>query len=340
MQGPAFTGGRTAMDLSLAEPGMIIVGGPTCSAKSALALRLAERLGGSIVNADSMQQYRDLRLLTARPSLTDQARLPHHLYGTRPAEQPCSVGTWLGQAIRAIDAIKEQGRLPIVVGGTGMYLSALLQGIAPVPEVPSGVRAETGQRFDQLGGPAFHAELMARDPKLAQTLRPSDRQRLIRAAEVLDGTGKSLGHWQAMPRKRAVLPQPVIGFSLDPPRAELHRRIEQRLHGMIEAGALTELEALRARNLDPELPLMKAVTVPEFLAHLEGRTDLGSAIERAIARTRQYAKRQLTWFRHQLPELEVIEAFGDSPDLIAEHGLLPPALLTDRSLPHTVRSAQ
>lgn len=323
---------------------MIIIGGPTCSGKSALALQLAEKMGGAVVNADSMQQYRELRIITARPTLNEHRRAPHYLYGHRSADQPSSAGQWLDQAMRIIDEIKAQERVPIVVGGTGLYLQALLQGIAPVPEVPGEIRERVSQRFEILGVPGFHHDLAKRDPEQAALLKPGDRQRLIRAAEVLEATGKSLLYWQSLPKKRVHLPEPIAGVALMPPRPELHARIERRLHRMIDAGALNELEALRSKDLAPNLPLMKAVSVPELMAHLSGEIDLATAVERATAKTRQFAKRQLTWFRHQLPELEVLEDFGDKPEIVpeivTEHTVLSPDLLTDRTFRHTVRSSR
>jgi tRNA dimethylallyltransferase len=294
---------------------LIVIGGPTASGKSALALLLAEAVRGMIINADSMQLYRDLRILTARPTPEDEARVPHRLYGVLDAEDPASAGRWLELAGIAIGEARAEGRPAIVVGGTGLYLHALLHGIAPVPEIPAAVQSDTSARFAALGAPAFHAELAKRDPAMAARLRPSDRQRLIRAYEVVVGTGRSLAAWQAAPPVRVELPMPRIGIALTPPRAALYERIRSRLHEMIERGALAELEGLRRRCLDPELPLMKAVAVPELLAHLEGRVDLATALDRAIVQTRRYAKRQLTWLRHQLPELRRLETFGDAADL-------------------------
>ena len=315
--------------------GLLVIGGPSASGKSALALRLAEALGGVIVNADSMQLYRELPLLTARPSAAEEARVPHKLYGVLDAADPASVGRWLELAGQAIEESAAAGRVPIVVGGTGLYLKALLHGLAPVPEVPPEVRRAVAERLARLGAPGLHAELAARDPALAARLRPNDRQRLLRALEVLEATGRSLAAWQAAPPLRLRLPEPVRGCALLPPRAALHRRIARRLQAMIEAGALVELAALRAARPDPGLPLLKAVAVPELLAHLEGRLDLASALERALVRTRQYAKRQITWLRHQLPELQPVQSFGD--ELAALPGSPELPLLTTATLPHTFR---
>ena len=295
--------------------GLFVVAGPTASGKSALALRLAEAGGGTIINADSMQLYRELRILTARPTPEDEARVPHRLYGVLDAEDPASAGRWLELAGAALAEARAQRRPAIVVGGTGLYLHALLHGLAAVPEIPAAVRRAARARFSDLGAAAFHAELAARDPAMAARLRPSDRQRLIRAYEVIVGTGRSLAAWQAAPPVRVELPAPRIEVALMPPRAALYERIERRLHAMIERGALAELERLRRRSLDPDLPLMKAHAVPELLAHLEGRTALAAARDRAIVQTRRYAKRQITFLRHQLPELRLLEGFGDTVDL-------------------------
>jgi len=308
--------------------GLIVVGGPTASGKSALALRLAERQRGTIINADSMQLYRELRVLTARPGQEEEARVPHRLYGVLGADDPASAGRWLGLAERTIGEAMAEGRVPIVVGGTGLYLHALLHGIAPVPEVPAAVRAEVEARLARQGGAAFHAELALRDPVMACRLRPTDRQRLIRAFEVVLATGRSLAEWQAMPPWRIRLPQPVAGIALSPPRADLHGRIAKRLQAMVYGNALAELQALRARRTDPAWPLMKAVAVRELLAHLEGRLSLEEALVRAIAQTRRYAKRQLAFLRHQLPELEAVPAFGDEPEPPETHAALRQLLLT------------
>jgi tRNA dimethylallyltransferase len=297
--------------------GLFVVAGPTASGKSAFALRLAEAVGGMIINADSMQLYRDLRTLTARPTPEHETRAPHRLYGVLDAADPASVGRWLELAGNALAEARAERRPAIVVGGTGLYLHALLHGIAPVPPIPAAVRSAARDRFAAIGAPAFHAELATRDPAAAARLRPSDRQRLIRAYEVVVGTGCPLAAWQAAPPVRLELPTLRIGVALTPPRAALYERIGPRLHEMLERGALAELEALRRRRLDPELPLMKAVAVPALLAHLEGRIDLATALDRAIVQTRRYAKRQLTWLRHQLPELRRLETFGEAANLPA-----------------------
>jgi tRNA dimethylallyltransferase len=307
--------------------GLVVIGGPSASGKSALALQLAEASDGVIINADSMQLYRELPLLSARPSAADEARVPHRLYGVLAADDPASAGRWLQLAADAIAATVAEGRLPIVVGGTGLYLKALLHGLAPVPELPAAARRAAEARLEHLGAPGLHAELAERDPAMAARLRPSDRQRLVRASEVLSATGRSLAAWQAEPVWRLALPAPVLGRALLPPRRELHERIAARLRAMVAAGALAELAAFRAAGPPPDLPLLKAVGVAELLAHLEGRLELAEALARAIVRTRQYAKRQITWLRHQLPELRPLAAFGDDPALLREDQALRAALV-------------
>jgi len=307
---------------------MIVIGGPTASGKSAFAMRLAEALGGVLINADSMQLYRDLRILTARPDPADEVLVPHRLYGVLDATEPASAGYWLQLAGHAIREAGADGRVPIVVGGTGLYLHALLHGIAPVPDIPPKVRARTRALFAELGNEAFCARLARRDPKMAARLRPADRQRLMRAYEVLDATGRSLAEWQQQAPLRIDLPEPRLGFALVPPRGALHERIAARLARIVEGGGLDEVAALRARGLERSLPLLRAVGVRPFLACLEGRIDLDSATRQAIVETRRYAKRQLTWFRHQLPELQPLAGFGEDAGAMPDPGRLRRALLT------------
>jgi tRNA dimethylallyltransferase len=300
----------------VSRPGTLVIGGPTASGKSCLAMQLAARAGGIIINADSMQLYRELRILTARPSPADEARVPHRLYGVLAADQPGSAGQWLGLAQAALAEAADQGRPAIVVGGTGLYLSALLNGLAAVPPVPAAFRAEASALYEQQGGPGLHAALRARDPAMAAQLRPQDRQRLIRAYEVVAATGRSLAAWQAEAPLRVALQEPVVGLALMPPRAEIYARIGQRLDAMIAAGALDELRALRSFGLSPDLPLLKAVAVRELLAYLDGRQELHDALAQARVQTRRYAKRQLTWLRHQLPQLVPVTGFGDAPETL------------------------
>ncbi len=317
--------------------GLIVVGGPTASGKSAFALRLAEALGGVVINADSMQLYRELRLLTARPEPADEARVPHRLYGILPADRPASSGLWLELAEDAIGEAVTRGRIPIVVGGTGLYLRALLQGLAPVPAIPQPVRHATRALFERLGSAAFHAELARRDPASGTGLGVNDRQRLMRAWEVLEATGRPLGEWQRLPARRVRLPEPALGFVVLPPRADLYRRIGERLQAMLAAGALAELEALATDRLAADLPLFKAVGVAAFRAHLDGRLSLKQALARATLQSRRYAKRQLTFFRHQLPELRPLDGFGDDAAAMPAPEALERLLLTGGALAHSFR---
>jgi tRNA dimethylallyltransferase len=291
---------------------LIVIAGPTASGKSALALRLAEAADGMVINADSMQLYRDLRIITARPSAADEARAPHRLFGVLNADEPASAGRWLQLAAAAIaEASAAQGPA-IVVGGTGLYLHALLHGLAPVPDIPEPIRTAARLRLAERGLAALRAELAELDPVMAARLRPTDRQRLLRAYEVIVATGRSLAAWQEMSPVPIELPERRCGLALMPPRAALYHRIERRLRDMVEVGAIEELRALHRRRLPADLPLMKALAVPELLAHVSGNVDLETALQRAIAQSRRYAKRQITWLRHQLPELRPVAAFGES----------------------------
>jgi tRNA A37 N6-isopentenylltransferase MiaA len=355
-----------------AEIGAVLIAGPTASGKSALALALAESLGGTIINADSMQVYRDLRIITARPTAEEEARVPHRLYGHVDAGVSYSTGRWCVEASAALREAQSAGRLPIVVGGTGLYFKALTHGLAAIPAIPADVRARVRKRLREEGPAALHAELEARDPQMARRLMPRDRTRVARALEVVTATGRSLADWQrdgmrgaaraglrpaptdpppmdvgAGLRPAPTDPPPMdVGAGLkpaptDPPpidvaaglkpapanaammdvaaglrpapanvvriflcveRAELYARIDARFERMLGSGALAEVQALRSRSLDPALPAMKAHGVPWLLRHLAGEIDLEAAVEAAKRDTRRYSKRQVTWFRHQLPE--------------------------------------
>ena len=278
----------------------ILIAGPTASGKSALALRLAEAVGGAVINADSMQVYRELRILTARPTPADEARVPHRLYGVLPVSEACSVGRWLTLARDAIAAARASGRVPIVVGGTGLYLRTLTEGLAPVPDIPAEIRSAARRLHADLGGPAFHARLALRDPVMAARLRPSDPQRLIRAYEVIEATDESLADWQCRPSALPVLDQPWHGVLLDPPRSLIYDRCNRRLEAMLAEGALDEVRALADLALDPALPAMKAVGVAPLLSHIRGEIPRSAALAAAQTATRRYAKRQYTWFRHKM----------------------------------------
>jgi tRNA dimethylallyltransferase len=275
-----------------------LVAGPTACGKSALALALATDMGGEIVNADSMQLYSDLRVLTARPSLAEEAAAPHHLFGVANAAEAWSVGRWLTAALSILDEIAGRSRTAIVVGGTGLYFRALTKGLAAIPPVPAKVRATIQTNYDQLGEAEFRQRLRAFDPAAARRIASADRQRLTRALEVHTATGRTLSDWQADTAPR-LAPGAWSGVVLTLPRPELYARIEARLDAMIANGARAEVAALMARGLDPRLPAMKALGVQSFAAELTGRLSQGDALAEAKAETRRYAKRQVAWFNHQ-----------------------------------------
>jgi len=285
----------------------VLIAGPTASGKSALALTLAgdaARAGRPawIANADAMQVYDALRILTARPSAADEARVRHRLYGHVPAETRYSVGAWLADMERVLGEARDSGALVIAVGGTGLYFKALTEGIATIPAVPADVRRRVGDRIRAEGVATLHAELLANDPASAAALRPSDAQRVARALEVLEATGAGLCAWQQRARQLPLLhPSEAVRVVLDISRPALHARIEARVERMVEQGALEEVRALLARGLAPDLPAMKAIGVRPFAAHLRGEVSLKQAIADAKTETRRYAKRQDTWFRNQMP---------------------------------------
>ena len=278
---------------------ILLIAGPTASGKSALGLAIAEEFRGTLINADSMQVYRDLAILTARPSAAELARAPHRLYGVLDAGEVCSAARWCAMAEAEIAAAQAEGRVPLLVGGTGLYFRALLKGLAPVPEIPAAVRAAARALHKSIGGVLFHAELARRDPEASTRLHPSDSQRLIRAYEVVTATGRTLRDWQrgdgAGTQRRAA------ALLLLPPREVLYDAIDRRFLAMIERGAPEEVRALLARGLAPELPAMKAVGVPELIRVIRGEISLEAAMALAQQASRNYAKRQITWFRHQLP---------------------------------------
>ncbi len=278
----------------------ILIAGPTASGKSALALRLAEEAGGSIINADSMQVYRELRVLTARPSVEDEARVPHLLYGHVPAAEAYSAGRYAREAAAAIAEVRRAGRRPVIVGGTGLYFRALLQGLSPIPEVPADVRTHWRTQAQQLAPEALHAILAARDPAMAARLRPTDPQRVTRALEVLEGSGRSLAYWQDQPGEPVLAEHDTIRLVVMPDRDELYRRCDARFAQMMEQGAMGEVGILARLNLEPGLPAMRALGVAPLLQLLAGELTKQAAIEIASAETRQYAKRQLTWLRSNM----------------------------------------
>ncbi|MGH6841693.1 MAG: tRNA (adenosine(37)-N6)-dimethylallyltransferase MiaA [Methylocella sp.] len=278
----------------------ILVAGPTASGKSAVALRLACTLGGMAINADSMQVYRDMRVLTARPSAEDEARVPHRLYGYVDGAVNYSVGLWLADACEALNEARREARLPIFAGGTGLYFKALTQGMSAIPPVPADVRA--GVRARAAGVPAaeLHASLMRHDPATAARLRPSDPQRILRALEVFEATGRGLAAFHDAHTAPLLDAKDVFAVFIVPERKSLKARIDGRFDAMLEAGALQEAARLRERRLDPALPVMRALGVPHLIAHLNGEISLAEAANLAKRDTARYAKRQMTFARHQL----------------------------------------
>ena len=300
---------------------VVALTGPTAGGKSAAALAIAEAFDATIINADAMQVYRDLEILTARPGPDQLARAPHRLYGCLPGAERCSAGRWRALAETEIAAVRAAGRLPLLVGGTGLYLRALEQGLAAMPAVDPALREHMTALWDRLGSEAFHRALSARDPVMAGRLNPNDRQRLIRAMEVLEGTGRSLADWQADPPGPSVGQRfTILTLVLVPPRAQLYAACDARLLGMIAQGALAEVQALQEQALDPSLPIMRALGVPELSAHLRGDITLEAATAAAQQATRRYAKRQMTWLRTQTGRnnpayLHSFEQFSESTKL-------------------------
>lgn len=280
----------------------VLIAGPTASGKSALALALAQEHGGIVVNADSMQVYGDLRTITARPSAAEEAMVPHRLYGHVDGAVNYSVGRYLADAATVLAEAEAKGRLPIFVGGTGLYFKALCEGLSEIPPVPDEVRAAVRAAADGRGTPLLYADLAARDPITAARLNPTDRLRILRAMEVFAATGQPIASFHGRRSRPLLAGWRLHKCFLAPERAALFARIDGRFTAMMEAGALEEVRALAARGLDPALPVMRAHGVPWLVRHLRGEIDLAEAIGKAQADTRHYAKRQFTWVRHQLPD--------------------------------------
>jgi len=299
----------------------VLIAGPTASGKSALALALAEKLGGTIVNADSMQVYANLRVITARPSPEEEARVQHVLYGHVDEAENYSVGRWSLDVAEALAGVAAQGRVPILVGGTGLYFKALTEGLAAVPPVPAEIRSQVRARLAAEGVAPLYAELIERDPVTAHRLMPLDRVRIARALEVILATGRSLSEWHQQGMAPLIDPARAVKIFVNRERGDLVSRIDARFATMLQAGALDEVRALAARHLDPLLPAMKAHGVPWLVRHLDGEISLDEAAEGARMDTRRYAKRQVTWFRGQMKDWAAV-APDVSPDAIA--AMLPP----------------
>ena len=298
---------------------VILIGGPTASGKSGLAMRLAEDVGGVIINADSMQVYADLAILTARPTASDEARCKHHLFGFLDAATPCSAGLWHRRARGICMEVSASGLVPIVIGGTGLYLKTFREGLAPIPDIPGDVRERVRQRLSTKGPEALHADLGRIDPTLAAVLAPNDSQRIARAHEVHEATGTRLSEWMTRSREGG-WEGPLWQISLLPDRLLLFERTAARFDRMMAAGALEEASAFAARRLDPSLPVTRCVGLASLTAHLAGRLTLEEACDEAKRATRRYARRQFTWFRHQAGDASLLNAFGDDEnagDIIA-----------------------
>jgi len=285
----------------------VLIAGPTASGKSALALELARRTSGVIVNADSMQVYRDLRIITARPTRDEEAEVPHRLYGHVDAAMNFSAGSWVGDAASVLAETRAQNRLAIFTGGSGLYFKALTRGLSAVPPIAPEIREGVRARLERDGVEALHAELAQRDPPSAERLKPRDRTRITRALEVIEATGRSLTDWHRDGLPPLLPPGTFSALFLEPDRDVLYARIDARFGAMLTAGVMEEVAALAARGLDPLLPAMKAHGVPALVRHLKGEITREEAAEIGRADTRHYAKRQFTWFRHQLPEFEWVK---------------------------------
>jgi tRNA dimethylallyltransferase len=285
----------------------VLIAGPTASGKSALALALAQKTGGVVINTDSMQVYRDLRIITARPTPEEEARVPHRLYGHVDAAVNFSAGSWVADAARVLAEARAQNALPIFVGGSGLYFKALTRGLSAVPPIPPEIRDGVRARLERDGVEALYAQLGQRDPFSAGRLKPRDRTRIARALEVVEATGRSLTDWHRDGLPPLLVAGTFRSLFLEPDRDVLYARIDARFDAMLKAGALEEVAALAARRLDPLLPAMKAHGVPALIRHLVGEITLEEAAGIGRADTRRYAKRQFTWFRHQLPEFEWVK---------------------------------
>lgn len=288
------------MENLLSAVNAILITGPTASGKSALAVELAKQHDGVVVNADSMQVYDTLHVLTARPSEEDMQGVPHHLYGHVPAGRAYSTGSWLRDVTDLLHRLRAERRKPIFVGGTGLYFKALTGGLSDMPAIPEDVRNRLRSRLQEEGPDELYRQLQERDPVVAGTLRPRDGQRIVRALEVVEATGRSIVDFQAQSGPIIIDPSAARKIVVEPARAVLHQRINGRFEKMLEQGAEDEVKALLALSLSPDMPVMKAIGVSQIAAMLNGELTRDEVLERGAAATRQYAKRQMTWFRNQM----------------------------------------
>ena len=302
----------------MTEKRAVLIAGPTASGKSQAAMAVARAVDGVVVNADSMQVYRELRILTARPSEEDEAAVPHRLYGIVSAAEPFSVGSWLQHVTGALEHIWREGRVPVIVGGTGLYFRALLDGLVQIPEVPDVIRQGWRRRLEAEGPHVLHHLLGQRDPAVAARIEPADGQRIVRALEVEEATGRPLSAWQGDRAEGSVLdPAQCVEIALWPPREALYARCDARFDGMVAAGGLDEVRDLKALGLDPALPAMKALGVRQLMSYLDGGCDVEAALEDAKTWTRRYAKRQMTWFRRNMISWNAVHE-KDSEKIIYE----------------------
>ncbi len=278
----------------------VLIAGPTASGKSAAALALAEQISGVLINADAMQIYREAPILTAQPDAGVQRRVPHLLYGHVSAREAYSVGRYTEDARRALAEARAMGRTPIIVGGTGLYFTALTEGLADIPPIPAAIRAQARALLGEIGVGELHARLSARDPETATMLRPTDPQRVARAWEVLEATGRPLREWQLKQSAPLLEGMRLARFVLDPPRPVLRKRIAERFEYMLERGAVDE--ALALSDLDPAMPAAKLLGLPPLIAYGQGKLSREAAIGEAVTATRQFAKRQITWFRSRMAD--------------------------------------
>ncbi|HUF88345.1 MAG TPA: tRNA (adenosine(37)-N6)-dimethylallyltransferase MiaA [Thermohalobaculum sp.] len=307
------------------EPKPILLAGPTASGKSALALALARRLGGAVINADSQQVYREWRILTARPPPGEEAAVPHFLYGHVALEADYSAGAWLADAARALATCRARSLRPVIAGGTGLYFRALTGGLAPIPPVPRAIRARAEAELARIGADAMLRRLAARDPDTAASIDRANPARILRAWEVLEASGTGLAAWHRRTARPLLPPGAAVALALTPPRDLLYARCDARLEAMLEAGVLDEVARVMALGLAPALPGLKAVGAAELMAHLRGEITRDEALARARTATRHYARRQLTWIRNQMPGWARLESADAAQNLARALALIEKA---------------
>ena len=301
------------------EAALLMICGPTASGKSHLAQQIARRVSGIIINFDAIQVYKELRILTARPTEAEEAALPHRLYGHVSMVRPHSAAQWLVDVKKEIDQCVDSGKLPVLVGGTGLYMKALMDGLSEIPSVPAEIRTQVEHIYKEKGEAAFRALLAEKDPVSATRLKPNDAQRLKRAYEVALATGKPLSYWQETPKTPPYPNARFLVLNVDIPRDLLYARCDARFDAMLGAGALDEAKSIKEQVVDRKLPAMKAIGLPQLLGYLEGQMSLDEARIHAKQMTRNYAKRQLTWFKNQLPDkVNISHDFAQDPAILGK----------------------